>query len=99
MRHKKGDTVIVVDDSRPHPAIMRHFTHWIENGQKEKIRATREYNGIQAVLLEGKVNPKMYNPELMGKCEPTYASTRFAKFDEKKEYVTVNEEKREHEHA
>ena len=81
MRHKTGDTVICINDEPVHPEIMKHFSHWIQKGKVYKIRATREWNGKQSVLLQGIKNPPMYNPELFGQCEPGYASERFRKAD------------------
>jgi hypothetical protein len=79
MRHKTGDTIVCIDARETHPEIMKHFTHWLTEGKIYKVRGTREFNGIQSVLLEGLKNPPMYNPELFGHCEPGYASIRFRK--------------------
>jgi hypothetical protein len=81
MRHKTGDKVVCIDARETHPEIMKHFTHWLTEGKIYKVRGTREFNGIQSVLLEGLKNPPMYNPELFGYCEPGYASVRFRKAD------------------
>jgi hypothetical protein len=78
---KVGDKVICVDSSLPHPEIAKHFDKWVEQDKTYIIRGKRLWYGEYSLLLEEIKNPPMYNPEIMGNCEPGYSIKRFRLVD------------------
>lgn len=89
---KTGQKVICVDDSMPPLEVFQHFDYWIQKDRVYVIRGTRMWYGKLSLLLEGLNNPLMYNPEILGKCEPGYSAERFRLLNPQDDLVKVEEE-------
>jgi hypothetical protein len=86
-----GNKIICVDDSLPHPEVLRYFNNWITKDKIYTIRGKRLWYGEYSLLLEEIKNNSMYNPEILGHCEPGYAMKRFRLVDSIDS--TINESK------
>lgn len=82
----EGQKVVCIDDSIPSSRVMGDFKYWITAGQSYTIRECKysQLTGRYGVKLKEVKNPPIFFPELLGKTEPAYDSSRFRAIEDTK---------------